>query len=177
MKQESFFKNQSHAHGGELYRKRKGRGPRPLDTKNTIHLILRSSQAIDDLSFLKPKNKTVIEHYIQKFARRFSIQVIGLANVGNHIHLHIKLSNRFTYKPFIRALTSAIVTGIKKLNRSTNIVGKFFDLRPFTRVTQGRKDFVGVCQYIEINILEAQGFMRSVAEALIKSTFKFKRSG
>ncbi len=142
-----------------------------------MHLVLRSSKAKGKLSFLTSENKTLIDFYVKKFANQFRIRILGLANVGNHIHLHLKLSNRFFYKSFIRALNSAIVTGIRKLNSWIKIEGKFFDERPFTRISSGLSDFENICRYVQINILQGQGIARSVAEAFVKSARNFRRSG
>ena len=107
------LKDQPKAYGGELLNKRKGRiRGRPLDTKNTMHLILKSSKATGDWSFWRPANKAKIKQIISKFSHKYGIKVHSMANVGNHLHFHIKLGNLHTYKPFIRAITAAIAMAI-----------------------------------------------------------------
>jgi len=108
------------AYGGDLLKTRKGRrGGRPLETKSTIHLVLRSTKAKGDWSFKKPKNERAIQNIVKKFAHKYQIKVISLANVGNHLHFHIKLNKLWTYKPFIRAITSAIAMAVTGTNRWT----------------------------------------------------------
>src|SRR5438477_6926726 len=92
-------------------------GPRPLDTSNTMHLVLRSEMATGDWSFKKPRNEAKIRQIAEKFSQKFGVRIISLANVGNHLHFHIKLSNRFTYRPFIRALTAAIAMAVTGASR------------------------------------------------------------
>src|SRR5437868_5410941 len=107
MKQIELLKKQKKSYGGELLKTRKGRsGPRPLDTRNSMHLVLRSSKAKGDWSFTRPKNAAMIKLITNKFAAKYGVKIYSAANVGNHLHFHIKLSNRHTYRPFIRAITA-----------------------------------------------------------------------
>src|ERR1700689_5388498 len=100
------LKDEPKAYGGALLKTRKGRSRgRPLDTKNTMHLVLKSSKAVGDWSFWKPGNKEEIRKIIRKFSNKYGIKILSLANVGNHLHFQIKLYNIHTYKPFIRAVT------------------------------------------------------------------------
>ncbi len=118
MKQSEFFKKQKSAYGGDLLTTRKARArPRPLCTRNTMHLVLRSTKAKGEWSFKKPSNERKIEALLKKFSLRYGVKVISLANVGNHLHFQIKLSNRFTYRPFIRALTASIAMAVTGSSR------------------------------------------------------------
>ncbi len=190
MKQIALLKNQNKAYGGELQKTRKGRqGPRPLDTKNTMHLVLRSSKAKGSWSFNRTENYKKIKAILTKFTTKYGIQVLSMASVGNHLHLHIKLTNRYTYKPFIRAITAAIAMAVTKRSRwsqssstsdektdsmesargviSSSKKWKFWDYRPFTRVILGFKNLLTLKDYIKINQLE--GFYgRQHAELIIK---------
>jgi hypothetical protein len=106
-----------------------------------------------------------------------------MANVGNHIHMQIKLSNRYTYKPFIRAITSSIAMAVTGINRWTKNTGtgrtasfsgaafkeKFWDYRPFTRVVKSYLGFLNLKDYIKINRLEGEGFSRGAAQVLVRA--------
>ena len=168
MKQIALLKNQNKSYGGELLKTRAGRsGPRPLDTKNTMHLVLRSSKAKGDWSFARPENNREIKRIIDRFSKKYFVQIISVANVGNHIHLHIRLLKRCTYNPFIRAITSAIRMAVTKTSRWNKSKEKFWDYRPFTRVVIGFKALLKLKDYIRINQLE--GFYgRTHAELIIK---------
>lgn len=112
------LKNEPKSYGGELLKTRKGRSHgRPLDTKNTMHLVLRSSKARGELSFWKKKNKNEIKRIISKFSRKHGVKILSMANVGNHLHFQIKLSNRYGYFAFIRAITAAIAMAVTGVNR------------------------------------------------------------
>jgi hypothetical protein len=161
----SLLKKQTSAYGGELLKTRNGRSHgRPLSTKATMHLVLRSSKAKGKMSFRNFKKE--ITQILEKFGTKFGVKVVRFANVGNHLHLQIKLSNRFTYKPFIRAVTAAIamkVSGVNRWSPKPKSKEKFWDLRPFSRVIESFKAFLNLRDYIEINQLEGFGYSRADA--------------
>ncbi len=162
--QSKFFKESAKAYGGELLKKRKAREHgRPLSTRNTMHLVLRSSQAKGEWSFRNKENHEEIAKVVRKFSLKYGIQILKLANVGNHLHFQIKLSNIHTYKRFIKAITSAIVMKITKTNKFNKLEKKFWDYRPFTRVIVGLRDLLSIKNYIEINELEGLGYNRMEA--------------
>lgn len=167
-KQYKLLKDSPKAYGGDLTTTRKGRSQRrPLDTKNTTHLILKSTKAKGAWSFWLPKNKNKIRQIVLKFSQKYGIRIHSMANVGDHLHFQIKLSNRYTYEPFIKAITGAIalaITGASKINKlKVEAKDRFWDRRPFTRVVIGYKAFLNLRDYIEINRLEGFGFQRPQA--------------
>ncbi|MGE0634783.1 MAG: transposase [Pseudobdellovibrionaceae bacterium] len=173
MKQVELLKKQSKSYGGELLKTRKGRAHgRPLDTKNTMHLVLRSSKAKGGWSFKKAKNEKKIRDLVQKFSNKYGVRVLSLANVGNHLHFQIKLSSRHTYKPFIRALTAAVamaVTGASRWNPlKREPKDRFWDYRPFTRVVQSFKAYLNLRDYIQINQIEGFGYRKHEARFIFK---------
>jgi len=110
------FKKGTDRYGGSLQTTRKGRAHgRPVSTKHSMHFVLRSTKARGEWSFLR--HKKAIAEILKRFAEKNGVLIESFANVGNHLHLHLKLSNRNAYKPFIRAVTSAImmkVTGVSR---------------------------------------------------------------
>ena len=176
--QTDFFAKKSGSYGGTLMKKRSGRiGARPISTHQTMHLVLRSSKATDDKSFKIAKNSKKIHKIINCFANKYGIHILSLANAGNHLHLHLKVTKRIGYVRFIRAISSAIamhVTGINRWSKSStttvNINGKqkFWDYRPFTRIVIGRKDFLNMEDYIQVNQLEGFGVKRVFARIMIE---------
>lgn len=168
------LKKEKSQYGGELLKTRQGRSRgRPLNTKNTIHLVLRSSQAIGEQSFKKPSHSREIQRIVDKFSRKYGVKVLSLANVGTHLHFHLKLFNRQGYFKFIRAVTGAIAMAVSGRNRWTAQgknkpnKTKFWDYRPFTRVIFGFKDFIGLKDYLEINQLEGLGVSRIQARMIL----------
>lgn len=165
VKQLKLMKNDRSEYGGDLLKTRKGRSrPRPLDIKNTMHLVLRSSKAIGNWSFTKKINKLKVEKIIERFASKYAVRIYSIAIVGNHIHLHIKLANRSLYKPFIRGLTAAIAMAVTGASRWNPLKMKFWDCRPYTRIVIGFTAFRALKNYIEINQLEGFGYTRDQAK-------------
>lgn len=168
MKQIELLKKENSAYGGELLKTREGRSKaRPLDTKNTMHLVLRSSQANGKWSFKREKHKNRILKIIYKFSSKYGIKILAFANVGNHLHLHIKLSNRYTYAPFIRATTASIAMAITGTSRWCQNSEKFWDYRPFTRAVKGLKAVLRLKDYLKINELEGFGYTKNQARFLV----------
>ncbi len=177
MKQIKLLQDLPKAYGGELFNTRKGRSqPRPIVTKTSMHLVLKSSFAVKERSFLMPSNKQAIRKIIKKFSLKYGVQILSGANVGNHLHFHVKFANRSTYKPFIRAITSAIamsVMGVSRWKTKTQVgIKKFWDYRPFTRVIVGMRGYLNINNYIEINKLESQGIKREAARMIIHARFQ-----
>jgi REP element-mobilizing transposase RayT len=149
------------SHGGDLaLGKRKIR--RPIDPKQALHVVLRSSKAQGALSMLRPKNAEHIHQLTQKLSKRWGVRIYRYANVGNHIHLLVKVPSRAIWQRFIRELTGGIaliVTGAKKgsgLERNETGRG-FWDRLVFTRIVSFGRDFNGVMQYLIKNLFEAAG--------------------
>lgn len=174
------LKDEPKAYGGELRKRRKGRiGARPLSTKHSMHLVLRSSKAKRDWSFRKGQNPARIENIVGKFSRKYGVQVLSGANVGNHLHFHIRLRNRYGYMSFIRAVTAAItmaVTGVSRHSRPapSHERNRFWDYRPFTRVVVGFRALLRVKDYVRINQLEGQGVDRVDARYIVLFTDRGK---
>lgn len=161
-KQLKLFKDSPSKYGGDLLKTRAGRAtPRPLAVESTMHMSIRSSLAIGPWSFKQPGNAKKIEAIIQKFAGKNGVTILSWANVGNHLHFHLKLFKRGSWRPFIRALTAAIAMAVTGVNRWNRLKGReklrFWDRRPFTRVLKSFREKLTLKDYIEINQLEGFG--------------------
>jgi REP element-mobilizing transposase RayT len=147
-----------------------------------MHLVLRSTKARGRWSFRRSDSK--IKALVLKFTAKHGIKLHQYANAGNHLHLHIQLPSARVYKPFIRAVTSAIAMAVMGVSRWRKLEpsnrGKFWDHRPFTRIVFGRSAFLRLQEYIEINQLEGLGWRRDQAKQLIaehKDRHAFSGSG
>jgi len=166
MKKHNLFKQQKTDHGGDL--KHAQKRARPLSTHQSMHLVLRSTQAKGKMSFYL--HKKAVDQILQNFADKYQIELKSSANVGNHIHLHIKLTNRKTYIQFIRAVTAAImmkVTGFCR-DRPKPLNFQFWDRRPFTKIVSSITAFQNLVDYIQINVFESMGYTRSEARYEVK---------
>ena len=149
------------SHGGELTQGKR-KAARPIDPKQALHVVLRSSKAHGELSMLHPKHCTHVHHVTQKLAQRWGISLYRYANVGNHIHLLIKVPSRAVWQRFLRELTGAIaiiVTGAKKgaALKQNNTGRGFWDHLAFTRIVHFGRDFKNVGRYLIKNLFEAAG--------------------
>ena len=170
-KQLAFIQKIETQYGGDLLTTRKARSAgRPLDTKNSMHLVLRSTKARGPWSFLKEPNRKAIREILLRFSKKYGIRIQSIANVGNHLHLQIRLSNRRNYTPFIKAVTAAIAMAITGVNRWTQNSGeklKFWDRRPFTRVIFGFTGILSLRNYIRLNQLEGIGIPRHLGRKML----------
>ncbi len=173
--QTDFFAKNSKSYGGTLLKTRKGRRhARPISTTQSMHLVLRSSQAISEKSFTRPSHAREIKKIIDKFALKYGVRIQSLANVGTHLHFQLQFTKRQGYYRFIRAITAAIAMLITGRNRWTvarlkknSEPKKFWDYRPFSRILTGLRDFLSVKDYIQINQLEGLGVPRTQARWLV----------
>jgi hypothetical protein len=98
------------------------------------------------------------------------IQVLGYANVGNHLHLHLRLAHPRGWRPFVRAVTSAIriaVAGHPRWQTSGQQIKRFWDYRPYTVLIQAYEHFRNQARYILINQLQGDGYPRPFAQAIV----------
>jgi REP element-mobilizing transposase RayT len=163
-KQYALLKNELSSYGGILLNTRKARQkPRPLAVRESMHVVLRSSKAKGEWSFKKTRHENKISAILHKFAEKYHVHIFSLANVGNHLHLHIQLGARASYKPFIRAVTGAIAQAVTKASRVNRLAGKFWDYRPFTRIVKGFNARLTLGDYIRVNQMEGLGYKRAEA--------------
>ncbi len=137
---------------------------RTLSTKAAIHLVLKSEFATGTYSMLQKHNAKKIDDLIRHQAKLCGIKIYHLVNVGNHLHIVIRITQRHLYPKFIRAITGLIARhvlnkerGAKKVN-SASIQRKkiqFWVARPFTRIIAWGKDFNYVKNYMKKNIYQA----------------------
>lgn len=148
-KQLSFFRqSRSTVHGGKPQKGRKLE--RPLAKKHPIHLVLKSSRAKGSWSFLSFRNRIWIEATLRSKAKKFGVKINDFANIGNHLHLKVRIHNRENFQHFLRALTSVIarkITGARKGNKR----GPFWDHLAFTRVLRSWREELYLRGYFMAN--------------------------
>lgn len=132
---------------------------RPLATNKWIHLVLKSDKAKGELSFLSARNQIFIRETIKSKARKFGVKVADQANVGNHLHLKIRITSRKTFQQFLKSITTLIarhVTGARK----GKPFGKFWQGLAFTRVLCSSKENFILGGYFAANREESKGGQR-----------------
>ena len=127
---------------------------RPLDSKLPTHLVLRATKS----TMRRPQNFLKVNQIVKKACSKHGVRLYEYANVGNHLHLLIKLRSRTSWAAFIREVTGRIaqLTQIKWLNR------------PFTRIVRGWKNAYYIAKgYVQLNELEAEGLLRRDQKSLL----------
>jgi hypothetical protein len=149
------------SHGGEL-NQGKRKTSRPIDPKQSLHVVLRSSQAKGKHSLLHPKHCDAIHRLTHALAKRWGIKLYRYANVGNHLHLLVKVPSRAVWQRFLKELAGGIailVTGARKgqaLRKNSTGRG-FWDHLAFTRIVYFGRDFAQMGSYIIKNLFESAG--------------------
>lgn len=166
-KQVSFFSSSGVfklSHGGELRKKRKGRGFRPLSTKEPLHLVLKVDKyRLRNRSLRAPQSFKLVLEIISKYARNFAVKVEQVSVQKDHIHLLIRTSRRKHYQHFFRVVAGQIAqrfeqAGLLAVGRVTD-TPKLWKYRPFSRVVKGWKSYKVVRDYIQLNEKEALGIV------------------
>lgn len=167
-----FQEGKVRAFGGSLVRGNP-RERRPISLKRPLHLVMRSSLARGDRSFLLPKRARRIRAIVDRAASRHGVKLYRFANSGNHLHLVVLPRSRAAFQGFIRSVTGLIARatlgverghakGMKGSRRSDQVRSKrvkFWDARPFTRIIEWGRDYKRVSAYLRQNVLEAFGFI------------------
>ena len=130
---------------------------RPISTKRTMHVVLRSSMAKGSLSFFKIDKR--IRGVISHQGKKHGVKVYRQANGGNHLHLIVLPRSRIAFKGFIRAISGIIARFALGAERGRAMNLKFWDKRPFTRIVEWGREFRTVTDYLLQNTLEALGFI------------------
>jgi len=132
---------------------------RPLDSKLPTHLVLRAVRG----TMRNPKNYLKVNQIVKNACAKYGVRLYEYANVGNHLHLLIKLRNRGSWAGFIREITGRIA----QLTQTQWLY------RPFTRIVRGwKKAYRRVQQYVRLNLGEAEGFISPLGIRLLR---KLKR--
>jgi hypothetical protein len=135
------------------------REQRPIAVKRPIHLVMKSSRAQGERSFLSRKRARRIEDLVHRQGALHGVRVYRFANSGNHLHLVIKPMSRRAFQTYIRAISGLIARITLGAEKGKAQGLKFWDARPFTRIIEWGRDYKSVCDYVLQNTLEAIGFI------------------
>ena len=146
---------------------------RPLSTKEAVHLVLKSKQAIGPNSMLQKRNAQIIEKLIRQTAKDCFISIYYYVNVGNHLHMVIRLKDVLLYSKFIRAITGLIARHVMQKERGCGLkfvpenfrkdldavkqelAESFWIARPFTRLIAWGRDYQAIKKYMDRNKAQA----------------------
>ncbi len=139
--------------GGSLLNGNNPKSKRPLDSKMPVLLTLRGARG----GMRLPKSHAKVNEIVFDTAKKYGVRIYEFANVGNHLHILIRVLKLRFWAAFIRELTGRIASLMKAL---LNIAEKFWLYRPHTRIVRGWKKAYRIAKdYIYLNIIEAEGFI------------------
>lgn len=96
----------------------------------------------------------MIQRVLKDKAKKFGVGIADQANVGNHLHLKIRIASRESFQKFLKSVTNLIarkVTGARK----GKPFGRFWQGLAFTRVLMSYTEELNLRGYIMANRLEA----------------------
>lgn len=147
------FANLNSSFGGSLTEKSNPKTKRPLNSKRPIHLVLKANRSVLRL----PKTYGRVSTLLSQKAQKYGVKIFKEANVGNHIHLVVQITNRRLWNGFIRDFTSRLAVEFRQMGVIVKS-HKLWKHRPFTRIVEGwNKAFKSVINYVFLNQLEAEG--------------------
>lgn len=154
----SFEKLKIKDFGGSMI-KGNAREQRPLSTKRPVHLVMRSTYARGEKSFLAPKRARLVKDLVNRAGAHQGVKIYRFANSGNHLHFVILPASRTAYLRFIRAISGRLARLVLGAERGNAKGIKFWDALPFTRILEWGRDYRRACAYLKQNTLEALGFV------------------
>jgi REP element-mobilizing transposase RayT len=165
VRQLSFLPKIPTEHGGSLaHRKRKT--ARPIDPKQALHVVLRSSQARGERSMLHPKLQPHVDAAARTIATRHGVRLYRYANVGNHLHLLVRARTRVAIQRFLRDLAGTIAIIMTGAKKSNPLASRFWDGLAYTRIVSWGREFRTLELYFIKNLFEAAGLLTRKAKAL-----------
>ncbi|QDK44132.1 hypothetical protein DOM22_02660 [Bdellovibrio sp. ZAP7] len=187
MKQQSFLSAKTnwkhhHCHGGELRKEAKGRTARPLSTKDPIHLVLKINKSAVTGGLRNPHIFRLMNVLIKRYALKFFVKVEQYSIQNDHVHLLIRGTRRSKLQSFFRVLPGQFAQNMTDTpNERSEIKGKIWKHRPFTRIVKGFKGYQIVRDYIQLNECEANGRpysenrLRGMSQEQIKELWEYKK--
>ncbi len=153
-------------HGGEHSRRAQFRVKRPLSTRDSMHIVIKSSLAKGKHSF-RGENLKTVNQLVTRVSHHYGVKIQRYANSGNHLHLIVHCRNRTMLERWMKILPQRLMFLVTKLTKNTSLfklIGRknFFDYRPFSRILVGRRSFRYCANYVEKNILEVEGLSWSL---------------
>jgi hypothetical protein len=149
------------SHGGSESRgKRKTR--RPLTTKHSLHVVLKSQRAKGRRALIW--HARYINTRIQTAARRFGVRVYGKAIHFNHIHLQVRGTAIIGLQNFFRVVAGHVAQEILRevpLNENevksiASTQRRFWEDLLFSRLVSWGREYKRVQDYIAKNIREVE---------------------
>jgi REP element-mobilizing transposase RayT len=146
-----------YSHGGTLRNSSKGRGSRPLSSKDPLHLVFKINKASVKGGLRSPQNFRLLHLLLKKYSFKFFVRVEQFSIENDHIHLLIRATRRTQFQSFFRVIAGQFSQRLTDTFHEKYQGPKIWKYRPFSRVVKGFKGYKIVRNYIRLNELEATG--------------------
>jgi REP element-mobilizing transposase RayT len=142
--------------GGAYLKGNHAKRKRPLESKFAIHVVLRAAES----GLRRPAVYRHVNLAATRACKRYGVKLYEYANVGNHLHLLIKLPHIRAWRAFIREITGRIAQIARGLKGRQKGARAFWRHRPFTRIVRGWKRTYRLAKdYVVLNQLEGEGLI------------------
>lgn len=102
-------------HGGVLRNKRKGRGVRPISTKDSLHVVFKVNKyRLRSRSLRSPRSFGLIQKIIAKYANRFFVKLDQVSIQNDHCHLLVRTTKRSHFHFFFRVVAGQVAQVFEK---------------------------------------------------------------
>lgn len=153
--EEKLIKKKPDRFGGALLKGNNPKYKRPLHSRYPVHLTLRAIKG----GMRLPKLSERVKEIIERAAARRGVKIYRYANVGNHLHLVIRVTKLGQWAAFIREISGRIAALMREMG-ITESGERYWLHRPFTEVVRNWKQgFKQLCAYVHLNWLQAEGFI------------------
>lgn len=107
-----------------------------------------------------PKYYKTVNEIVDRVCRKHGIKIYRYNNIGNHLHLLIRMTHVWMWAAFIRELTGRISQFVQGITAQQKGVPKFWSQRPHTAIVRSwRTGFKNIKEYLELNALEAENLI------------------
>ncbi|MFN8945337.1 MAG: transposase, partial [Pseudobdellovibrionaceae bacterium] len=102
------------AHGGSLRQLAKGRGARPLSSREPLHLVFKINKAKMRGGLRGWKSQKIIKFLFQKYAKKFFVRIDQITIQRDHIHVIVRSPRRFYFQSFFKVIAGQIAQVFQK---------------------------------------------------------------
>ncbi|WP_413294448.1 transposase [Bdellovibrio sp. HCB185ZH] len=146
-----------YCHGGALRKSSRGRGVRPLSSKDPLHLVFKVNKSAVKRGLRHPRTFALINMLLKKYSFKFFVRVEQASVQNDHIHLLVRAHRRTSLQSFFRVLAGQFAQVLTDTFSRKGEGPKVWKYRPFSRVIRGYKPYLVVRDYIQLNELEVLG--------------------
>ncbi len=146
-----------YCHGGTLRKSSKGRGVRPLSSRDPLHLVFKVNKSALKQGLRHPRTFALMNILLKKYSARFFVKIEQFSVQTDHVHLLIRGQRRAQVQSFLRVVAGQFVQVLTDTFFRKHDGVKIWKYRPFSRLIKGYKPYQTVRDYIQLNELEILG--------------------